>query len=227
MTGRPAASVSKSELAYRFLQERITDGRYSPGYRLVLDQIAKQLDISAVPVREAIRRLEAEGLVEFERNVGAHVAMVDEHEYFYTMQTLAAVEGFATALAAPLLTPDALAEARAVNDQMAACLTDFDPRRFTELNHQFHRILFTPCPNPHLLDLVHRGWARLAVLRDTTFAFIPGRAPRSVAEHQHILQLITDHAAPLDIELAIRTHRTTTLDTLLTHQSDRRIERHR
>lgn len=68
----------------------------------MLGQIAQELGVSAVPVREAIRLLEAEGLVTFERNVGAQVAMVDEIEYQHTMQTLALVEGYATALAVPL-----------------------------------------------------------------------------------------------------------------------------
>ena len=95
------SAESKSQRAYRFLRERIDDGRYVPGYRLVLAQIASELDVSVVPVREAIRRLEAEGLVTFERNVGAQVALIKETEYLHTMQTLSLVEGAATALSAP------------------------------------------------------------------------------------------------------------------------------
>ncbi len=113
------ATVSKSQLAYRTIKERISDGSYSPGYRLVLGRIAEELGVSAVPVREAIRMLEAEGLVQFERNVGAQVAMLDPTEYQVTMQTLALVEGFATAVSAPHMTPDDVARARAINDAMA------------------------------------------------------------------------------------------------------------
>ena len=99
------SGTSKSQKAYDFLRERIDDGRFVPGYRLVLGQIARELDVSVVPVREAIRRLEAEGYVTFERNVGAQVALINESEYLNTMQTLAIVEGAATALSAPLITP--------------------------------------------------------------------------------------------------------------------------
>ena len=60
------------------------EGPTPPGYRLVLGSIAKDLGFSVVPVREAIRRLEAEGLVKFERNVGATVAGIDPTEYLYT-----------------------------------------------------------------------------------------------------------------------------------------------
>ncbi len=212
-------SESKSQRAYRYLRERIDDGRYVPGFRLVLGSIARELDISVVPVREAIRRLEAEGLVTFERNVGAQVALIKETEYLHTMQTLALVEGAATSLSATQLDADHLQRARAINERMRRTLDDFDPHRFTELNLEFHSVLFEPCPNPHILDLVHRGWNRMKVLRDSSFSFVPGRAHESVEEHERILQLIERGADALEIELAARRHRTATLDAVLAYQS--------
>ncbi|MDR6970160.1 GntR family transcriptional regulator [Leifsonia shinshuensis] len=214
------ASPSKSQLAYDFIRTRIDDGRYVSGFRLVLGQIAGELDISVVPVREAIRRLEAEGLVTFEKNVGAQVALLQEAEYTYTMETLALVEGAATRMSAPLLDGDHIERARMINREMIACLDDFIPHRFTQLNQEFHAVLFEECPNPHILDLVHRGWNRLTVLRDSTFSFVPGRARESVDEHEQILALIESGADPLDIELAARSHRLATLDSLHAYQSE-------
>lgn len=210
---------SKSQLAYDWMHERIDDGRYVPGYRLVLGQIAGDLNMSVVPVREAIRRLEAEGLVTFERNVGAQVALLHDTEYTYTMQTLALVEGAATTMSAPYLSAGHIARARAINAEMIDCLDHFIPHRFTELNRDFHAVLFEECPNPHLLDLVHRGWNRLKVLRDSTFSFVPGRARESVEEHERLLQLLTSNADSLDIELAAREHRLATLNAFLDYQS--------
>lgn len=209
------ANASKSEQAYTWIRSRIAAHAFGPGYRLVLGAIAEEVGMSVVPVREAIRRLEAEGLVTFERNVGARVTLVDESEYAHTMQTLGIVEGAATALSAPLLDADALAAAAEVNERMKRLLDHFDAHTFTELNHQFHSVLFAPCPNPHLLDLVQRGWARLAGIRDTTFAQVPGRAHHSVDEHTQILELIRDGAELLEIELAARNHRWRTRDAFL------------
>ncbi len=211
---------SKSQLAYEFIRERIDDGRYVSGFRLVLGQIAGELDISVVPVREAIRRLEAEGLVTFEKNVGAQVALLHDTEYTYTMETLALVEGAATQMSAPLLTGDHIHRARMVNREMIACLDDFIPHRFTQLNQEFHSVLYEECPNPHILDLVHRGWNRLTVLRDSTFSFVPGRARESVDEHERILRLIEEGAEPLEIELAARRHRLATLEALQSYQTE-------
>jgi DNA-binding GntR family transcriptional regulator len=206
---------SKSEQAYQAVKARIVEGAYTPGYRLVLGSIAKDLGFSVVPVREAIRRLEAEGLVTFERNVGATVAGIDPTEYLYTMQTLSIVEGAATALSTPLIDQAAIARARAVNEEMRECLDHFDPVRFTRLNQDFHSVLFEHCPNPHILDLVHRGWNRLASLRSSTFRFVPGRARDSVEEHENLLRLIETGADADTIEKAARRHRTATLDAYL------------
>ncbi|RXZ48351.1 GntR family transcriptional regulator [Agromyces binzhouensis] len=214
------SAESKSQQAYRFIRERIDDGRYVPGYRLVLAQIAGELEVSVVPVREAIRRLEAEGLVTFEKNVGAQVALIKETEYLHTMQTLALVEGFATSLTAPYVTAEQIARARAINEEMRRTLEDFEPHRFTELNLEFHAVLFEGCPNPHVLDLVHRGWNRMRMLRDSSFSFVPGRARASVEEHERIVELIERGADALEIELAARRHRTATLDAVLAYQAD-------
>jgi DNA-binding GntR family transcriptional regulator len=218
MTTAPA--TSKSERAYSYLKGRISGGSYTPGYRLVLGQIAAELGVSVVPVREAIRRLEAEGLVTYETNVGAQVALFPETEYLFTMQTLSIVESAATALAAPLLEVADIARARAINEQMIECLDDFDPIRFSRLNHDFHAVLFEKCPNSHLLDLVNRGWDRLRHLLGSTFSFVPGRARESVAEHAALLRLIEAQADAPEIERAARRHRDATLDAFLARQGD-------
>src|SRR5919108_2853171 len=113
----PAAEtpVNKTERAYRTLRERLVEGAYAPGQHLVLSSLARELAISAVPVREALRRLEAEGWVNIHPNVGVEVRRLDLTEWVQAMEALALVEGRATALAAPLLTPEQIAEARSEN----------------------------------------------------------------------------------------------------------------
>lgn len=212
-------AASKSQQAYASVKARIVDKTFSPGYRLVLAKLAAELGVSVVPVREAIRRLEAEGLVAFERNVGATVAGIDSTEYLYTMQTLSIIEGAATALSAPLIRESDIARARRINEEMRAGLQDFDPVRFTRLNHEFHSVLFERCPNPHMLDLVHHGWRRLASLRSSTFQFVPGRAHESVTEHEALLDLIETRADSDRIERAARLHRSATLDAYLAQVS--------
>ncbi len=212
------SAQSKSQRAHEWIKDRIAAGDFAPGHRLVLGSIATELDMSVVPVREAIRQLEAAGLVTFERNVGAHVAMVDDAQYRFSMQSLSILEGAATALAARTLTTEDLRAARDVNDEMVTLLDDFEPRAFTALNQQFHAILFARCANPRLLELVNAEWARLGHLRESTFSFVPGRAAESVREHENILASITSGEPLGEIERIARRHRAATLDAYMIHE---------
>ncbi|GAA1279660.1 GntR family transcriptional regulator [Pseudonocardia aurantiaca] len=216
-TGEAAgpAAPSKSERAYRLIKERIEDGTYGPGFRLVLDQLARELSVSAVPVREAVRRLESEGYVVFTRNLGASVASIDPDQYRHTMQVLAIVEAAATALAAPHLTARTLRDARRVNERMRASIEAFDPVAFTQLNEEFHKLLCSACPNPRLCGLVEREWSQMALIRRSAFVFVPRRAHTSVAEHDQLLDLIESHASEQKIERAARAHKLATLDAFI------------
>jgi DNA-binding GntR family transcriptional regulator len=210
-TNTDPGAGSKADSVYSALRERIVDGTYSPGYRLVLGKVAAQLGVSTVPVREAVRKLEAEGLVDFQRNVGATVAGIDEHAYQDAMEALAYLEGAATALAAPHLTAAELERAHRMNRELQQSLDNFDPLAFTRLNQQFHELLCSKCPNAHLFTLVHREWSQMAAIRRSTFSFVPRRAQTSIAEHDHILRLISDRAPEHEIELAARRHKLGTL----------------
>lgn len=204
MTEAVSGRGSKAERAYQLIRDRILEGDYPPGFRLVLDHVARELAVSPVPVREAVRRLEAEGYVEFRRNVGAQVAGA---EYGDTIRTLALLEGAATAMAAPHLTEPDLRRAQDVNDAIRACLTRFDPHEFTRLNHTFHELLCTACPNPHLRGLLGREWSRLRIVRRAAFRPVPGLAARSADDHDHLLRLIAAGAPESEVERAAREHK--------------------
>jgi DNA-binding GntR family transcriptional regulator len=69
--------VTKQEHVYQSIRERILSGAYGPGYRVVIDALAEEFEVSGLPVREAVRRLEAEELVIYRPNAGAQVAPAD------------------------------------------------------------------------------------------------------------------------------------------------------
>ncbi|SDT30786.1 GntR family transcriptional regulator [Microlunatus soli] len=219
------SAASKAELAHRWITERIADRTYRPGHRLVLAPIAAELGISVVPVREAIRLLEAEGLVTFTRNIGAQVAVIDPDRYTDAMETLGILEAAATALAAPLLDREDVERARRINAEMINSLPDpshpddFVPHDFTELNLRFHTVLFEQCPNAQVLADVHRSWQRLNTIRDSTFAVVPDRARESVAEHERLLIMIENRSDPWQIERSAREHRLATLHAYRDHNA--------
>jgi len=208
------ADISKSERAYEAIRLRIANGTYGSGYRLVIDQLASELDISPVPVREAIRRLEAEGYITFRRNVGAQVASVDMHEYAAVMEVLALLEAAATALAVPHLSLGDIEQARARNEYMRKSLAAFDPLAFTRANHEFHQVLYSRCPNSHLCGFIDREWRRLDAIRRSTFSFVPARAHDAVKEHDELLELIEAGTDLERVERFVRRHRLATAEAL-------------
>lgn len=201
------APASKQELAYQYIRERILSGAYSPGYRLVISQLAQELGLSAIPVREAIRRLEAAGLVHYQRNSGAVVAPVNEAAYVETMQVLALLEGAATVAAQPHLSAGDCQTMRQINAEMAAALAQVDLIRFSQLNRQFHAVVYARCPNRYLTENIEAAWQRLDLLRRTVFALIPGRARDSLAEHEAIVQALEQGEQPETLERLARSHK--------------------
>jgi DNA-binding GntR family transcriptional regulator len=217
----PGAPTSKADHAYETILQSILDGEYEPGDRLVIERLARELGVSVVPVREAIRRLEADGYVTFTRNIGATVTAIDLERYPETIEAVAAIEGVALGLAVPHITPGDLRRAREVNDRLRDSLAKFDPSQFTRLNRRFHEILFSACPNRHILAILEREWALLDTTRRSAFTYIPERAARSVEEHDELLDMIEQGKGGYDIEIFARDHRMATARRLLQHLGDK------
>jgi DNA-binding GntR family transcriptional regulator len=207
-----AANASKAHQVHSYIKERIIDGTFGPGYRLVLDQLAKQTDVSHVPVREALRRLEAEGYVVYTRNAGASVASLESAAYETTQGAIAFLEGAATALAAPLLEGGDIAAAREINTRMAASRDRFDPAEFLALNAEFHLVLTDRCPNPRILELLRKEQERMRIIRTPTYRVMDRIADRSVDEHEEILALIESDPTDARIQLAAQRHKLAVID---------------
>lgn len=219
--GAGTATVTKQERVYGVIRERILNGSYGPGYRLVIDQLAEELGVSALPVREAIRRLEAEGLVVFRPNAGAHVAPADPALFDAEMTVLALLEGYATALAAPHLGEVELARLTALTDAMEHAIERRDPLAFGRLNQEFHGVVYERCPNTALVGLLRDIGVRLDAIRRTVFVQIPYREAESVTEHRRLIELLSGGASPARIEAAAREHKLATVRSFRAWQADR------
>jgi len=97
LCGREKRLVNKQERTYEILRDRIHSGVYPPKARLNIDALSRELGVSPIPVREALRRLEAQGWVQFKPNAGAIVSPVDATSWEQAMVALAVLEGAATA----------------------------------------------------------------------------------------------------------------------------------
>jgi DNA-binding GntR family transcriptional regulator len=205
--------VNKQERAYRTIRERILSGTYGPGYRVVIGTLAEELDVSAVPVREAIRRLEAEGLIVYRPNAGAQVAPADPGLYDEELTVLAVLEGYATALAAAELGPEDVERLKAINERMVEAMERIDALAFGRLNQEFHAAIYSCCPNQALVELLEDVTRRLDAIRRTVFVQIPYRGSASIEEHRGLIELIEGGAPFGEVEAAARAHKLNTVES--------------
>lgn len=182
--------VNKQERTYTVLRDRIHSGTFAPRARLNIDALARELGVSAIPVREALRRLEAEGWVRFQPNVGAIVAPVDATTWEQEMVAVAILEGAATADAAIHLRLSDLGKLRKMAAEMEALADEGDAVRFSRLNRRLHAAIVSQCGNAYLLELLGQTYLRLDRIRSTMFAYLPGRFKAAVTEHAHLIDLL-------------------------------------
>lgn len=204
--------VNKQEQAYTTIRERVLNGSYGPGQRLVIDSLAGELGVSAVPIREAIRRLEAEGLVLHRPNVGAQVTPADPLQFEESMTVLAVLEGYATAIAAPFVQDDDLERLRELNQVMVSCMDGLDALGFGRANREFHQVVYGRCPNPYLVEALSDTGRRLDAIRRTVFLHITFRGWDSIEEHQALIELLEQQAPFEQIEEAARVHKLRTVE---------------
>lgn len=228
---RGSGNKNKTQLVYDYVMERIVDGTFAAGDQLSIVKIAEDSGVSLIPTREALRRLESEGMVEFMFHRGVRVAELTIDTYREIMQTEAVLEGLAVGLAAPFLTADDLQRARAVNDRMNEALRAGDFRAYNQGSLEFHGILRAPCPNQHLREMLDRGRQRIAAVRASVVGYRGSVAHRLSDEHEHLLDRIAAKAPPEEIEQLMRAHREGTIAAdseglRLAHEHDGRDQHH-
>jgi DNA-binding GntR family transcriptional regulator len=179
----------------------------------VIDSLAEEFAVSALPVREAIRRLEAEGLVIYRPNAGAQVAPADPGLFDEEMAVLAVLEGYATAIAAPGLGEEEIARLTEITDKMVQAMERIDSLSFGRLNQEFHALIYEHCPNAALVGMLRDVARRLDAIRRTVFLQIPYRGSASVAEHRNLIDLIASRAPARKIEAAARDHKLQTVES--------------
>jgi len=188
--------------AYERLFEEIRSGLLRPGARLTETEIADRMDISRTPVREAIRRLEADGLVDHQPRTGAVVRSLDYPEIMELYEMRTVLEGTAARLAARAASPVELEELQLMNEEMAAAAGD--SVAMVRLNRLFHTRLLDAARNRFLLKSMASVETTLLILGPSSMES-PERAQQALEEHQRLLAALIarDGAAA---ETAMRDH---------------------
>jgi DNA-binding GntR family transcriptional regulator len=197
--------------AYTLMLEAIEAGVYLPGARLVESELAERLGVSRTPVREALQRLETQGMLSRDGR-SLIVASLDHNQLAELYVVRAELEGLAARLAARHATDEECHVLRAMLVEDAKLLGG-DPRALSRANKRFHKQIHLASHNRFLvqqLDLVHRS---MALMANTSLA-AEGRAEVAIAEHDRIVSAVEARDGEAAYQ-ALRTHISRAFETRL------------
>ena len=198
----PGGAGGRAAWAYEMLHDAIREGTIEPGQRLMELEVSAWLSMSRTPVREAMRRLQAEGMLEHAAGGGMSVVLYDLRaiDEFYAMRER--LEGMAAALAAQNADAAELHILSATLDAMRALPPE--PRPHARENQVFHEQIYRAARNRFLLKSLQSLLNFVPLLGPTTYN-APGRIAHALAEHVEIVDAIRARD-PARAEAAMRQH---------------------
>ncbi|MBW2632000.1 MAG: GntR family transcriptional regulator [Deltaproteobacteria bacterium] len=206
---------TKADHIYRIVKQDIIEGNLMPGEKLVVSRIAESHSISAIPVREAFNRLEAEGLITIRPHQGAYIKKIETELLKELYPIRALLEGYAVRLSTPLLKAKDLRCLRDLTKKMDEAIEVKKYSQMGRLNHEFHGILYRRCGNESLVKLIEELWQKTIVAR-IVFNLVPHRAPTSNLEHKKLVEAIIEKKARKAERLIVKQNEKT-LELLVKH----------
>ncbi|MEW6669014.1 MAG: GntR family transcriptional regulator [Thermodesulfobacteriota bacterium] len=201
---------TKQQFAYEKIRSEILKGELPPGRRIILSTLAGQFGVSEIPIREALKRLEAEGLVTNTPHVGFEVTAPDFKNQTQVFAVRQLLEGHATYLTAQRITSAKLKILSNLIEEMRK--NAGNNALMVELNGKFHDLIYRSCGNQVLYGLIQQTWAMAARTR-SIFFLINDRASASIKEHEEIYRHLEAHD-PEKAQRALQEHKQRAYDLL-------------
>ena len=177
------------ELVFEALREAIVKGVLKPGERMMEIQLAEEMGVSRTPVREAIRKLELEGLVAMVPRKGAYVASLSMKDIVEVFEIRGALEGLAAELAAERITDEELEELERYLLRINESIETKDLTLMVEVDTDFHGQLYRASRNERLSQIISNLREQIQRFRKTSLS-LPGRMRAALEEHKQIVEAI-------------------------------------
>ncbi|TWP32962.1 GntR family transcriptional regulator [Leekyejoonella antrihumi] len=206
----PVTKRATPNQAYQAILELIVDGQVTPGSPLRLQELADSIGTSMMPVRQALRQLEAVGVVEIIPNKGAQVRPISTEDLLDTYRTRIALEGILCHRAAENFTPADKERAMSALEEQRAALQDDDHSAARGAHREFHYAIYRAAGTPWLLRSIEPTWLnseryRIASEHDGDMLTLRR------TEHEAILKACTSHK-PEPAREALRSHLISTVN---------------
>ncbi|MET1082776.1 MAG: GntR family transcriptional regulator [Burkholderiales bacterium] len=180
--------LSKTQFVYEWLRQEILSGALEPGSRIRQQQVAETLGVSYTPVREAIKQLQATGLLTHEPNRGSAVSSLEDDALNELYLLRGAVEGLGARLAASRISEDQLAALGTIHAEMTRIVEgDMDSDRLAELSRRFHSAIVA-AGGPHIIyPKLQEIWSNYPVPRSASLWASAEHSSRALQAHQRLI----------------------------------------
>jgi DNA-binding GntR family transcriptional regulator len=183
----PPRHVTKTELALELLRERIRSGELAPGQRLAVEELTQLLGMSATPIREALRLLQADRLVDYRPHHGVVVTDSPPEVTVEIYRIRGVLEPLAAELAVASLSQEQLGQLERLHAELTAAVSSGLGKRIAERNAAWHWALYESASSTYLNDFIRRLWEGFPW---RTMWALPGRAELSLREHEAMMEPI-------------------------------------
>ena len=178
------------DVVFKTLRQAILKGELEPGERLMEIQLAERLGVSRTPIREAIRKLELEGLVLMIPRKGAEVARISESNLRDVLEVRRSLEELAIDLACQRMTPEELEELKMIQEKFALAIKSGDAMQIAETDERYHEIIYLSTKNEKLVQILNNLREQMYRYR---LEYIKDEDKRQILliEHEHILKALS------------------------------------
>lgn len=181
------------DVVFNTLRDAILTGKLVPGERLMENQLADKLGVSRTPVREALRMLELENLVELVPRKGAQVLDMSEKDIINILEVRSALEGLATSVACKKMSKEDLQQLKNMEVDFEKAVADNDVEHFVDIDEDFHDLIFAATENDKLINIFRNLRIQLYRYRMAQAKNNETSMSTIVAHHRSIIRAIENH----------------------------------
>ena len=181
-----------SQKVYRVLKTEIVKGFLEPGTKLLENKLAEEMHVSRTPIREAIQKLAAEGLIKIAPNQTLIVTEISLEDIKEVLQIRGVLEGLAARVAAQKVTRQEIDELEEIITQMGLYVTKEDLASYCKVDDEFHNLILNVCGNKWIINIRDNLGNFIYRYRIRSLS-IPGRLKYSLEEHRKIMESLKKH----------------------------------
>lgn len=210
---------TKSEVIFDELKDEILSGKFEPGFHLVIKQIANRFGVSDIPVREAIKELTYDGLVETIPHVGSRVTVISLKKLDDMLVMRECLEQVAVKLAAQNIDEDTIEKLKEYNDEMIDAIKQGDKDRYSSINRKFHILIIKASNNELIAKTIiqlmdYSKWMR------NIFQLFPEILDLSMKEHSEMIKYLSERNSELLAEVNFK-HKKRSFDKIRSYIKER------